>query len=262
MFMLLSSVTKHVKDQNWFAVIVDFFIVVVGVFVGLQVTNWNDSLTDQEVGNEYIQRIHRDINTDIESYELRMRFWNQVLDYGSIGLAYIEDEGEDENEEASKLSNWEVLLAFFQASQIWEFSTANATFSELTSAGDLRLIKNVHIRNTLTNYYANSANLALSERPSYREHVRGIIPIAVQSYIWQNCYKTQLNIQYLKACQSPIDESRAKQIIDGISTNEALMNELRYWVSSMNIAIIIGNSRLEEANALRLSIEEEIGNSE
>ena len=40
--MLLRRITKHVKDQNWFAVGIDFVIVVVGVFIGLQVANWND----------------------------------------------------------------------------------------------------------------------------------------------------------------------------------------------------------------------------
>lgn len=31
--MLLRSLTKHVKAQNWFAVGLDFLIVVVGVFI-------------------------------------------------------------------------------------------------------------------------------------------------------------------------------------------------------------------------------------
>ena len=31
--MLLRRITKHVKDQNWFAVFIDFLIVVVGVFI-------------------------------------------------------------------------------------------------------------------------------------------------------------------------------------------------------------------------------------
>jgi hypothetical protein len=40
--MILRRIPEHVKAQNWFAVGIDFFIVVVGVFVGLQVSNWND----------------------------------------------------------------------------------------------------------------------------------------------------------------------------------------------------------------------------
>ena len=39
--MLLRSVTKHVNDQNWFAVVLDLVIVIFGVFIGIQVSNWN-----------------------------------------------------------------------------------------------------------------------------------------------------------------------------------------------------------------------------
>jgi len=41
--MLLRRITKHVKDQNWFAVFIDFIIVVVGDFIGIQVANWNET---------------------------------------------------------------------------------------------------------------------------------------------------------------------------------------------------------------------------
>jgi len=41
--MILRRITEHVKDQNWFAVGIDFFIVVVGVFIGIQVSNWNEA---------------------------------------------------------------------------------------------------------------------------------------------------------------------------------------------------------------------------
>ena len=41
--MLLRRITKHVREQNWFAVALDFFIVVIGVFIGLQVSNWNEA---------------------------------------------------------------------------------------------------------------------------------------------------------------------------------------------------------------------------
>jgi len=41
--MILRSVTKHVKDQNWFAVGLNVIIVIVGIFLGMQVTDWNDN---------------------------------------------------------------------------------------------------------------------------------------------------------------------------------------------------------------------------
>ena len=33
--MILRRITEHVKAQNWFAVGLDFLIVVVGVFIGV-----------------------------------------------------------------------------------------------------------------------------------------------------------------------------------------------------------------------------------
>jgi hypothetical protein len=39
--MILRRMMGHVKRQDWFAVFLDFVIVVVGVFVGIQVSNWN-----------------------------------------------------------------------------------------------------------------------------------------------------------------------------------------------------------------------------
>jgi hypothetical protein len=41
--MLLRRITQYVKTQNWFAIFIDFLIVVVGVFIGIQVANWNDT---------------------------------------------------------------------------------------------------------------------------------------------------------------------------------------------------------------------------
>jgi len=39
--MLLRRITEHVKAQNRAAVALDFCIVVVGVFIGIQGANWN-----------------------------------------------------------------------------------------------------------------------------------------------------------------------------------------------------------------------------
>ncbi len=39
--MILSRVIEHMRHQHWTTVFPDFVTVVLGVFIGLQVTNWN-----------------------------------------------------------------------------------------------------------------------------------------------------------------------------------------------------------------------------
>jgi len=48
--MVIRRIRDHVADQNWFAVAVDLGIVVAGVFLGTQVSNWNASRQDRDKG--------------------------------------------------------------------------------------------------------------------------------------------------------------------------------------------------------------------
>ncbi len=63
--MLLRRMTQHIKNQNWFAVGLDFVIVVVGVFIGIQVANWNEARTEDELASRYIVQLAADIRSDI-----------------------------------------------------------------------------------------------------------------------------------------------------------------------------------------------------
>ncbi|MEM8984104.1 MAG: hypothetical protein AAGC71_13820 [Pseudomonadota bacterium] len=63
--MLLRRITKHVKDQNWFAVGIDFVIVVIGVFIGIQVANWNDARTNKADLLNSLQRLDKEVVQNI-----------------------------------------------------------------------------------------------------------------------------------------------------------------------------------------------------
>ena len=65
--MLLRSVTKHVKDQNWFAVFLDLLIVVFGVFIGMQVSNWNEQLAGEQKAKVLLKRLYHDLSNDLLS---------------------------------------------------------------------------------------------------------------------------------------------------------------------------------------------------
>ena len=39
--MILRRLTTNLRAQNWTAIAIDFLIVVLGVFLGIQASNWN-----------------------------------------------------------------------------------------------------------------------------------------------------------------------------------------------------------------------------
>jgi len=46
--MILRRLTQHLEEQNWTAVWIDLPIVISGVVIGIQVTNWNDARLARE----------------------------------------------------------------------------------------------------------------------------------------------------------------------------------------------------------------------
>jgi hypothetical protein len=67
--MLLRKVTLHVREQNWTAVFIDFVIVVVGVFVGLQVQDWNEFRKDRVEEQQLLGRLLEEAALLIDAHD-------------------------------------------------------------------------------------------------------------------------------------------------------------------------------------------------
>lgn len=52
--MILRRFIKHVRNENWFAVSLDFMVVVIGIFIGMQVTEWNSDRKDRHLEDIYL----------------------------------------------------------------------------------------------------------------------------------------------------------------------------------------------------------------
>src|ERR1043165_8575603 len=129
--MLLRRVYEHFRKQEWTAIGIDLVITLLGVFICLQGANLNAARADHVRAHSYLERIHNDLEIDLANYRDRLAFWSAVSDYGRKGLVY------SERGETSGLNKWELLLAFFQASQVGEYFTTSATYEEMKSTGEL-----------------------------------------------------------------------------------------------------------------------------
>jgi hypothetical protein len=89
--------------------------------------------------------------------------------------------------------------------------------------------------------------------------VRGVIPLDVQNYIWASCYQSDPEgHQQLLDCESPIEEGKAAEIVDTIRNDAALMSELRYWMSTMNVASRLGRDHTANAEQLRSLVDADL----
>ena len=70
--MIFRRIKAHVEKENWFAVGIDFCIVVIGVFIGIQVANWNAARGDRAAEVRYLEALLSDVAASIVHLEHRL----------------------------------------------------------------------------------------------------------------------------------------------------------------------------------------------
>jgi hypothetical protein len=144
--MILRRLTKHVKDQNWFAVGLDFVIVVIGVFVGMQVSNWNDAhqtqserqLIEMRLLSDFVL-MHEDVVRAAEGHEAVLESLH------TLRRAIERGEALPEEDAAIKHA---LGRGFSYQSSIHR----SGTFLELLSSGRMDLIADEALRVELLRY--------------------------------------------------------------------------------------------------------------
>jgi hypothetical protein len=249
--MITRRFIAQAKAQNWFAAGLEILIVVVGVFLGIEASNWNQERTDRERGRAFLARIDADLASDVDGFDRALVFWKRVSDYGTTALRFAETGS------AADKTPWQLVLAFFQASQNGDFITSQSTFDEMRSAGQMALIPSVDLRKAISNYYSTAGNRVLSENPPYRQHARSLIPNDAQTHLWTNCFRMHAGgAQELFDCDSPVPQERAAEIAQMLRQDAALIGELRYWLSTLQVAAIIAHTRQDDARRIRHLISE------
>jgi hypothetical protein len=246
--MSLRSLAKHLRARDWTAVTIEILIVIVGVYIGLQVSNWNETRKENARGQEYLQRLHDELLQDVDTLTRISQFWTQVQGYGEAALAYAEDGTLRDG------SAWKTLLAYHHASQVWPYRKPDVTFQEIRSTGDLLLIRNAALRDRIARHYSAGGGSQVTEVlgliPRYREHVRGLVPWKIQRYIWTNCYNTDETVQSLSECGSPVSEQEALAVLQHLRGEPGLTEELRFWMINVHSGLILMRDVQKEARAL------------
>jgi hypothetical protein len=67
--MILRRIAQHMKQQHWTGVFIELLIVILGVFIGLQVDNWNQARVERGAEITYLSALSQDVSYSITSLE-------------------------------------------------------------------------------------------------------------------------------------------------------------------------------------------------
>ncbi len=167
--MLLRRFMDHVNKQNWFAVGLDLVIVVLGVFIGIQVANWNEELADRKREQQILRNIADDIRHDRAELLAGVNLAGQTIDAANLALGAagletvtivamphsdiralggssfaVSEPREFSPEDERKL--WSMTVVRYYPTQ------SDVALAALTAAGDLSLIRDADLVRELQLY--------------------------------------------------------------------------------------------------------------
>ena len=228
--MLLRRMIQHVKEQNWTAIAIDFVIVVVGVFVGIQVSNWNAELADAKRGRAYAERLRADLEHNRDAQRSLADYFGAVLDSVERTDVLLADAKSDPEE---------LVVQAYRASEINYRAPARATWDEIVSSGDTGLIPRA-VADSAASYFAvDTARLSLEVLTAsrYRHRVRTIIPLAMQKSLRAGCSdvrnQTQQITGFMSGCRLAVDAGLIASTAAALRADPAVQEELRFQYSDV-----------------------------
>ena len=151
--MILQRLATSIRKQDWFTVGIETLIVIFGVFIGLQVNNWNEARRDRIQAETSRERLIADLRADLDD-------------------ALRSDPPETVDE------TWRFVRDSWIAGGEWPFAPSAQIYKELQNAGDLDLIAGGSMQRRLRDYYEDSAHeieISLTFRSAYADLVHQLI---------------------------------------------------------------------------------------
>lgn len=235
--MLLRRIKAHIEKENWFAVFVDFLIVVAGVFIGIQVANWNETRHSAHEAEIFRTNLITDLQNDRDVYALRKKF------YFEIKQAIIDVDKTLQNDLPDSIdSQWSFIRNVDKAGGMWPFQPSAQVYNQLLNAGKLDLVSDDAVLRQMRDYYQDAAleaGLTFKFDSGFRDHSRSLLDWQITDYILSDCNVIgadpsvilEANQNYYTTCPVPDLASNILQTAAKIHTEKNLINELNLLFS-------------------------------
>ena len=171
--MLLRRIMAHCREQDWFAVFLDFLVVVVGLFIGLQADTWWEGRRELRLEQVYLAELAEDFAINGTRLEGRIGESEAIL----RAMVALQEQAVRDTPDAGG----DVLGAYVREIQnMPTFIAVDRAYDNLTGSGDLKLIRSRELRNALASYYSRTEVIELVQQTHELELVHTFQPYIIE----------------------------------------------------------------------------------
>lgn len=200
--MILRRLTANFRRQDWSAVAIELVVVILGVFIGLQASNWNENRQTAAKSADFTQRLRADLRVEAWNYEYEIEYMNDVLANAKRAADALSGK--------APLSDEALLIAGYRATQYLFNNRRRTTFDQLTSTGEIGLIRDPALRNLAMGDYITVAPVFTTihdegRNNPYRKVFRMAMPYEVQLTLAATCGDRHVEIGDYKGMAHSLD---------------------------------------------------------
>jgi len=164
--MILQSITKAIREQNYYAVALEFVIVIAGVVIGFQINAWNSERESAARAATLIERLGQETAAAFESHERdlgRLAQRNQELSLFNTVLS-----------PQSEMDGSEALCGLIDQSHLIFWSGVRIpVLDEIAETGSLALISDTEVREAIVDL--NTTIASMSDRIEILRNTENIL---------------------------------------------------------------------------------------
>lgn len=163
--MILRRIVESLKRHHWVTVAVELALVVLGVFIGIQVSNWNDTRKEHALGAVYLARIADDVRGDVAEMEevlrvatVRMSVLDHVLRKAGgrdLPTGFDSARGRIEIEEFPEYSEAAGPSAGFALFILTTLEGNRSAYETVINTGGIGVIRDAVMLRRIQDYYAS-----------------------------------------------------------------------------------------------------------
>ena len=188
--MILRRLSDALGEQNWFTVVFEVAVVVVGIFIGLQVDKWNEARKDRIEESAFIARLHGEMETSTGFLQtLGERQWNSwqslVSALDVVFARTNRDELSDDECSAIGRSAWLILVTIDLPS-----------LEELASSGRATIVQDAGLRLAFARFQQLSVSTRNLFDAASATHLSVKYPDIVQSEGYWSEQENELRIRF------------------------------------------------------------------
>lgn len=250
--MVIRRIREHVTAHNWFAVMIDIGIVVLGVFLGTQVSNWNEARIEAQQGRDYRARLIGELDFDARQYALQAAYYRHAKAYGLEALADLTGK--------KSLSDRDFLVAAYQLTQTDTTKAKSYVYDEMSANGLVGHLGDEEMQQLASDFYLSVevAQRSLESIFPYRTMLREVMPYDIQIRIRSACgdrnvfYSGRLvGISTVVPCRMVIDPAEAAPAARIVRSTPGIERQMTRYVASLDEKLDNLDIALEQSKAFR-----------